>query len=325
MVWLLHQLLWNPEVDVDHLRTQYCNDLFGPVAEDMQKFFAILEDRWEKAIWTHQPTRVGVDFDLLYQQTYPPEVIQRLKDILAAAIAKVPVGSVYDVRMKWFADEYAAFFEESDKFKRTYGVIPKYQAFLTDEKINIDGKLEENIWHQADPLLLVLNTVGASTKEKTEVRVTWDYTALYIGAKMEKKDASDLIIKTENKEDNNSINADRFIIFFRKKNQQSYSTISVNSRGVISCQSSGTIDDDMLQEVSAASSISGDIWSVELAIPWSIVSNKKTPIRSFRVQFGRAMHNEKYCYGFWSPTWSFPGELSLKRFGEIEFVQRQRY
>lgn len=61
---------------------------------------------------------------------------------------------------------------------------PKAQAFATNDRIRIDGKLDEAAWKSSTPignLVQVLPKEGESPSEKTEVRVLVDKDAIYFG------------------------------------------------------------------------------------------------------------------------------------------------
>jgi hypothetical protein len=70
------------------------------------------------------------------------------------------------------------------QINQAFAQTPKAQAFQVNEKIRIDGKLDETAWKSAVPignLVQVLPKEGDSPSEKTEVRVLVDKDALYFG------------------------------------------------------------------------------------------------------------------------------------------------
>ncbi len=67
---------------------------------------------------------------------------------------------------------------------RVHAQIPKAQAFSINERIRIDGRLDEAAWNTAEPigdLIQVLPKEGEIPSERTEVRVLVDNEALYFG------------------------------------------------------------------------------------------------------------------------------------------------
>ena len=67
---------------------------------------------------------------------------------------------------------------------QAFAQAPKARAFPANERIRIDGKLDEPAWKSATPigdLIEVLPKEGNQPSEKTEVRVLVDSDALYFG------------------------------------------------------------------------------------------------------------------------------------------------
>jgi Carbohydrate family 9 binding domain-like len=56
----------------------------------------------------------------------------------------------------------------------------KYDCFKTDEKIVIDGKLDEKIWEKADVIELNDSKDGSAPVQKTKVKMCWDDYTLYL-------------------------------------------------------------------------------------------------------------------------------------------------
>ena len=44
--WITGKLLWDPSLSVDALLDDFCDNLFGPAAEDMKRYFSLLEEAW---------------------------------------------------------------------------------------------------------------------------------------------------------------------------------------------------------------------------------------------------------------------------------------
>ena len=66
--WITHKLLWNPDLDPDQLRKEYCHDLFGLAAKEMLAFYKSLEDHWEKVTWKKPRTLHSPDLDRLQRK-----------------------------------------------------------------------------------------------------------------------------------------------------------------------------------------------------------------------------------------------------------------
>src|ERR1017187_6453138 len=69
---------------------------------------------------------------------------------------------------------------------------PRYEVRRAPSHIQVDGKLDEQAWKAADPIVLIFpweSQTGA--KQKTTVRVLWDDQNLYIGYTCEDADITD--------------------------------------------------------------------------------------------------------------------------------------
>ncbi|MCF7855004.1 MAG: DUF4838 domain-containing protein [Candidatus Pacebacteria bacterium] len=101
--WLHFRLLWNPDMDVDAAIQKHCREFFGPAGESMNAFYRLLIDRYEQP-WPTKQVRAmpGHSFSItmLYNQTYPPEVLKQLQDSLHAASRKagLPADPDWTVR-----------------------------------------------------------------------------------------------------------------------------------------------------------------------------------------------------------------------------------
>ncbi|MDD5705144.1 MAG: DUF4838 domain-containing protein [Kiritimatiellae bacterium] len=103
MTWLQFRLLWNPGLDVDAAIREHCQTFFGPAGEEMEAFYRLLAERYEQpwpanevAAWTGY----GFSISMLYGETYPPEILDRLEESLLAASTAVglPADPEWDVR-----------------------------------------------------------------------------------------------------------------------------------------------------------------------------------------------------------------------------------
>lgn len=45
--WAMHKLFWNPDLDPEELRGEFCRRTFGPAADDVRAFYRILHDSWQ--------------------------------------------------------------------------------------------------------------------------------------------------------------------------------------------------------------------------------------------------------------------------------------
>ena len=46
--WIIAKLIWNPELDPAELLKKFCSSFYGPAAEPMLRYYAVLEKAWQK-------------------------------------------------------------------------------------------------------------------------------------------------------------------------------------------------------------------------------------------------------------------------------------
>lgn len=184
IVWLMHQLLWNSDLDLDAARKQWCQNLFGPASPEMDKFYKLLEDRWEKTVWKQEPTAGYVSEYGVYFESYPPKVVTELENLLNLAERKVEKNPEYAKRLRWFRKEgFDHFIAAARKYHTAVGEAPKCYPTKLNSKITNDGNLNEDVWTNTCSLSMVDRIAGDPKPEKTVVQVGYDADNLYIGAR----------------------------------------------------------------------------------------------------------------------------------------------
>jgi hypothetical protein len=127
MVWLTHQLLWNPKADLAALKRQYARDLYGAAAlPHMSRFFELLDQRWQSTVWSRIPKfeQVVVDSNSIYAETYSKRVTTELRRALEAGLHASPPGSMARRRLQYFAKRaYQPFFDKAAEFRRVKGRV----------------------------------------------------------------------------------------------------------------------------------------------------------------------------------------------------------
>src|SRR5262249_14508550 len=105
-----------------------------------------------------------------------------------------------------------------------------------DERITLDGRLDEPAWQRAEPashFIQVLPETGQGASENTEVRVLYDDENLYVGAMCFDSQAKRLIVQ-DLKRDFTIGNSDLFTIFLDTLNdKQSGFLFATNPAGAM--------------------------------------------------------------------------------------------
>lgn len=177
----------------------------------------------------------------------------------------------------------------------------------TEEKIEIDGALNEAVWSNAEiGRDFIQNTpvAGAPSCRKTEVRVLYDDQAIYIGATM--YDDRDSMTLTLSQRDDVG-NADWFSVVF-----DSYNAGTLGFGFIVT---SAGVQVDQLQKVDgedfdwnavwwSAVEIYDDRWVAEIKIPFSALRFPKESDQTWGINFGRNIrrNREESYWNFFDPT-----------------------
>lgn len=88
---------------------------------------------------------------------------------------------------------------------RTHDVVASVRAFRTSARIDIDGRLIEQAWESAEPFSKFRQRdpdEGGAVTERTQLRVLYDNTSLYIAAELFDSSASGIVSRLSRRDDN---------------------------------------------------------------------------------------------------------------------------
>ncbi len=112
-LYVVGKLMWNADADADALVRDYCEKLFGPAADAMERFFTYVDERMRDA-----DHHTGSAFNLL--QFYPPKVraqarsyLEEAKKLAALSPFKERVG-IFDDAFS-FTENFAGMIEARDR------------------------------------------------------------------------------------------------------------------------------------------------------------------------------------------------------------------
>jgi hypothetical protein len=194
IVYVIKKISWNPEINIDACLEEYCTTLFGPAAPIMKDYYKTLMDRWENVKWKNVPD-VDRRFDDIieksayFKETYPENIRNKLEKMLLEARALTQKGTIYYDRMDWMVKGSAPFFNNGRYFDS--GKRYSFTCFNWTPA-EIDGLLKENWSAQGVPGLRLRSNETGKFDKKTLfglIRISHDDKNLYIGGKIESKDA----------------------------------------------------------------------------------------------------------------------------------------
>ena len=185
---------------------------------------------------------------------------------------------------------------------------PSARATLRREPVVIDGKLDEAAWstaevisdfHQQQP------DEGKAPTERTELRILFDGSALYVGARMFDSQGPAGVRKLLVRRDQllNDNGSDKIaLVFDPYRDRTTRVWFELNPRGVKGDHLNGDASFDPVWE--GASTVDSLGWSAEFRIPLSQLRFPRDSVQSWGMQVWRtiARRNEQDMWAFWKLT-----------------------
>src|SRR6185503_3309015 len=185
---------------------------------------------------------------------------------------------------------------------------PVAQAELRIGEVIVDGRLDEAAWNAAKPITELVQSTpdeGKAPSQKTEIRILYDASALYIGARMydslgAKGVRSALARRDQVMNGDNNLTSDRIAIVFdtfRDKNSRTW--FELNPDGVKGDHQNGDASYDPVWE--GATKIDSLGWTAEFRIPYSQLRFSRGADQVWGMQVWRKVdrRNEFDMWAFW--------------------------
>jgi hypothetical protein len=151
---------------------------------------------------------------------------------------------------------------------------PPVHAVRISESITVDGMLSEAVWHDGEPYTAFVQrdpVEGAPPSQRTEVRVAFDETALYVAARLHDT-APDSVVARLSRRDA-SVAADRFAVYLDPyRDRRSGYYFMINAAGTMYDGTlSNDVEDDKLWDGvwSGRARTDDQGWTAEMRIPFS--------------------------------------------------------
>ena len=120
-LYMHSKLLWNPEVDIEQVKADYCRKGYAEGADEIKEFYDRLEDLWQRILketWDRGDGRIPSLIDgnwrknkanrHIFKHIYTGEELTTLSQLLDKAKSKVLAGSIYarriDLLQKYIVD-----------------------------------------------------------------------------------------------------------------------------------------------------------------------------------------------------------------------------
>lgn len=181
-------------------------------------------------------------------------------------------------------------------------------AIKTNQPIKIDGNLNDAAWKEIEPtgdFITSSPVFGKAATHKTEVRITYDNTAVYVGAYMYDKPenirkqitARDMIDRQD---------VDIFVVGFDtyhdRQNAFVFRITAAGVQGDAKESNGGGVFDQTWDAVwESKTSIKNDGWVAELKIPFSAIRFSKSTEQQWGLNFARFIRKENEN-SIWNPV-----------------------
>ncbi|MBR7138839.1 MAG: DUF4838 domain-containing protein [Lentisphaeria bacterium] len=295
--YVFGKVMWDVTTDLDALMAEHLKLMYGPAAPQMKEFYETLERHWLKDIMsniretTAGPKTVVPSQYEIWTKIYGPKEIARINKLFDDAEKAAAKDAMALKRLKFMRKEMwgrvldgARRFEKHNSDNKLWTIYVK----PVNDKITIDGKLDEAVWKKAAPVWML-----PRTKEKVEVhtrvRMLADKDYFYVGIESDEPHTSKMLCG-KRKFDENDMWRDNLVeLFFAGKHSDNtmYQIMLTSDGMVCDLRSVNSIKDFNWNSglVFKPGVIPGKMWVAEAKIPRRSLPEIKG--NSFAVNFTR--------------------------------------
>ncbi len=253
-LYVTTRMWWDVDLDLDALLEEYYELYYGPAAAEMKAFIEFSEQNYEAMRSAEEP-------------------IREAQQLLAAAMAAAPEGSVYAQRIQ-MVDDYVLFDELAESQNRRRVDVPRLRVLGREHDWKmagkkLDGRLDDDRYWPPQERFQALREVetGASADVETRIRFFLTADALYLGVRCAEPDMANLN-RGDPEKGRAGIRDGDYIEILLETSTHSYYRISVSPDGVIfdaDCRDG--VNTDWTSAADAAVYHGDDFWSVEVRLP----------------------------------------------------------
>lgn len=178
--YVVHRLLWNPQLDIEALLDDYFNNLYGPAAPIIRKVMADIERKSE------QIGAANVGLFTIWDEHYPPEVVVGYRKAVNEALIATK-GTPHEEATSAFSKFFIGAMEQAcfNYVETVKKVVHRKDMIMSCSpaagRIKIDGAVSEEAWKKSSTRGYLFNNVdGQKTKWPTELRIAHDEDLLYV-------------------------------------------------------------------------------------------------------------------------------------------------
>lgn len=273
-VWM--RILWNPELDLKAVLSEYIHRMFGPAAKEMGALVEMQRAGWEDHTWsTHKFSPKSV-----YEESYPFDDVLKMEKLLQAAIDKASADELVSRRLEYLKPSLENFFKESRLIVKGEGV-KVISSQQTPENPQIDGKLDDACWTGVESVSM---DVANPKKQKvlkfpTEIKSVWSREGITFGFICQEPETEKLAIqyKRPSWDGSNIWWDDNVEIFLDITGERSdYHQFIINADGAV-YDSHGKDFSWNAKGMLAAAHHDKGWWSLEVYIPYAAFEKEMIP------------------------------------------------
>ncbi len=178
------RLMWNPDLDVEAELAAFYPAFYGPAAVLLQEFYDQLELAWTRSCFLDAGQKVW-DWEVCWKETYPPELVDRMMDLLRQGVEITRGQEPYHWRAQKTLHGFLPFEKNSRLFRGlTESSAPAellVPVFSTAPVL--DGELSPDEWINACKAQDFQDSyrVYQDQPAKTEIYLGHDHEYLYVG------------------------------------------------------------------------------------------------------------------------------------------------
>ena len=304
--YVFGKVMWNTSTDVNALMEEHFRLMYGPAAAEMKNFYNTLERHWMKdIIGKIEETSLGprpicpTYFDL-WKKIYSPAELKRINDLFDRAEKKAAKDPDALNRVKFMRRElFGPILDGAEEFRKKVNDRKLWTIYAppVQNKIQIDGKLNESVWKKAVPVWLYPNRGLTRVEVHTRVKMLSDKDNYYIGIECDEP-FTDKILCSKRKKDDIEIWRDNLfeLIFASDTGDKFYYQVMFNSAGSFCDLRSNTRHLDTAWNSGLeykCSVIPQKMWVAEVRIPRKSMPEIKE--KSFVANFSRGRILQSEC------------------------------
>ena len=246
-VYVTGRYWWDCSQDIGAMLEEYYTLFYGPARAEMKAFIEYSEAHW-------------MDLKKV-------DKIDRVFQLLQAAQAKTPAGSVYAKRITLIAEYIEPLKALRAQLSRPRDNVPRAVLIDRDDAVTIDGKLDEAAWQRLRVNSLRDLVTGKSTRIKTRFHIFWAKDAIYVGIICQEPDTKGMSIATTHNDDCGIWNGDLVEILIETQ-MHAYYQLAINPAGaLVDLDRQKGLRLGWTSNAKAAAHIGDKVWTVEVRIP----------------------------------------------------------